>query len=172
MNEVDKIVAGIAMREALARAATPGPWERGPRRNSSAVLAPLPNNEVGSWDGGVVPSDIKSPYAGQRERCGVVQVAKWSDHRFFRSRSGKDLDHVAVAADPAHVLAVLAAAREEMADALEQQDRHETGRDGARWWCTCMAGQATTVTRCRDAEQADRTLARLAAMYGATLTPT
>ena len=80
--------------------------------------------------------------------------------------------HVA-ANDPAHVLAVLAAALEELADALEQQDRHETRRDGKQWWCTCMyGGDATAATRCPDAEQADRTLARLAALYGATLTST
>ena len=73
--------------------------------------------------------------------------------------------HVA-ANDPARVLAVLAAAREELADALEQQERHETGRDGKRWWCTCMyGGDGIGATRCPDAEQADRTISRLLSLY-------
>ena len=161
MIDVDRTLAGIARREALARAATPGPWERGPHRSSPAVLAPLPEDETGSWVGGVVPTDIRSPYAGQRERCGVVQVAKWSDNRFMRGRSGQDLDHVAAAADPAHVLTVLDAAREELTDALAQRERHST--DGTT--CAVCGGVYDSHP---DAEQADRTLARLAVLYAAT----
>ena len=91
----------------------------------------------------------------------------WSSAQQINLRSWDDAKHIA-ANDPAHVFAVLATARKELADAVAQQERHETGRDGERWWCTCTAGQPTTVSRCPDAEQADRTLARLAMLYGAT----
>ena len=65
--------------------------------------------------------------------------------------------HVA-ANDPSHVLAVLAAAREELADAVAQQARHGQRHDRLCWGCVEYAP-------CGDAQQADRTIARLLALY-------
>ena len=103
----------------------------------------------------------------------ITQRETWAQEAYGANLEQLQFFHMHfVASDCDHVLAVLAVAREEMADAVSQQERHETGRDGERWWCTCTAGQPITVSRCPDAEQANRTLARLAALYGATLTMT
>ena len=131
VTDVDRITAGIARREALARGA----------------------NVCGlSWHAAVLDGSLDVLGDGGGSVTGQCDL------------SAGEAMHVA-ANDPAHVLAVLAAAREELTDAMAQRERHETGRDGERWWCTCTAGQPTTVTRCPDAEQADRTLSRLAALY-------
>ena len=71
-----------------------------------------------------------------------------------------DPPHIA-ANDPTHVLTVLDAAREELTDALSQRERHST--DGTT--CDVCGGVYDSHP---DAEQADRTLARLAVLYGAT----
>ena len=142
MSEADRILAGIARREALASAATLGPWGW-------------------DWDWSV---DQPETYLVAGQGASVAATG--------RTKQGwNDAQHVA-ANDPTHVLAVSAAAREELTGALAQRDRHETGRDGERWWCTCIAGQPTTVTRCSDAEHADRTIARLLALYGDSVAST
>ena len=138
MSDADRILAGLARREALAWTAT--------------VCGP-------SWHAVVLDGSVDVLGDGGGSVTGQCDL------------SAGEAMHIA-ANNPAHVLAVFAAVREELADAMAQQERHETGRDGERWWCTCTAGQPITVSRCPDAEQANRTLARLAALYGATLTMT
>ena len=125
VTDVDRITAGIARREALARGA----------------------NVCGlSWHAAVLDGSLDVLGDGGGSVTGQCDL------------SAGEAMHVA-ANDPAHVLAVLAAAREELADALAQQERHST--DGTT--CDVCGG---VYDNHPDEEQADRTLDRLAALYG------
>jgi hypothetical protein len=114
-----------------AEEATPGPWERPlDTRTKSAVIAPLPDDEKGSYLSGTIPAEFashKGPtgrYAGQRERVGVVSASTWSGGGgFTRKRSGRDLEHIA----SWHPLAALA-----VASWLESLAGIEFSEDGPR----------------------------------------
>lgn len=141
-HTADAIRAGIDRREALAQAATPGPW---------------------AWD--YVSDNILARAADGLGSHGIVRV-------FLDPCGTDDGPHIAVN-DPAHVLAVLAAAREELADALAQQERHKCVKvwpaisgpgvpQEASADCECGGDYP-----CDDAQQAERTLARLTGLYTA-----
>ena len=133
MTDVDRTLAGIARRAALARAATPGPW--GWDWSDWSEEQPFETYVVAG-------QDVNVTFTGCLQQ-------NWNDARQI------------AAADPVHVLAVLDAAREELTDALAQRERHST--DGTT--CDVCGGVYDSHP---DAEQADRTLARLAVLYAAT----
>ena len=148
MTDVDKIVAGIKQRAGTACEAQhlgsvmPGVWEAEYEDSDYAVH---------------IAEDRRGQYWSVLDQVPVMVAG-----------------HIA-ANDPAHVLAVLAAAREELADALEQQDRHQPESPSTGGQCCGICGVFASmqdVYPCADAERADRTLARLAALYAVTLTPT
>ena len=132
MSSVDRILAGIARHEALAQAATAGPWS--------------------SYFGRVRRND-------KTDLLLVTTAGRYSDSAYVAANN------------PVHVLAVLAAAREELVGAVQQQERHRrsgigpfaagpAGESGAG--AECVSGDQYP---CADAEQAARTLTRLAALY-------
>ena len=97
--------AAKLMRE-MARAATPGPWERPlDTRNKDIVGAALPGDEKPrSWEDGIIPGYVTGGYlgrhAGQRERVSVVHCSTWSDGSHARERNGRDLEYIAAMSPP------------------------------------------------------------------------
>ena len=87
-----------------ASEATPGPWERPlDVRGKTVVIAPLPDDEKPrTWRNGIIPADAVSRggptgrYAGQRERTCVVSAPSDSITGFYRKRSGRDLEYIAL----------------------------------------------------------------------------
>lgn len=72
----------------IHEAATPGTWERPLNtRFRATVYAPLPDDEPSEW------VDRKTPN-GEPERVRIVSVPIWSDGKFLRQRSGKDLSAI------------------------------------------------------------------------------
>ena len=119
-SDSSRILAGIALREALAHGATPSPWV---------------------WN-----------LADDGLRCVGAQGAVVASAP--RSGTGWDNANHIAANDPSHVLAVLAAARQELAEALAQQERQ------------VAAARALGRVSVDDAKQSARTIARLLMLYG------
>ncbi|WP_077060402.1 hypothetical protein [Streptomyces sp. MP131-18] len=88
---VEELLAAAGLLRRRATEATNGPWWRPlDTRHKDIVLAPLPDGERGTWTDGVDPA------TGLRESCVVVKVPTWSTGRHSRSRSGRDLEYIAL----------------------------------------------------------------------------
>lgn len=104
-NIIEFLEARIAEDEAMAKAATPGPWERPLNtRWKSFVSAEMPKGDPASrWKDNV-------DHRGEVERVGVVSCPIWSGGKFVRPQSGRDLEHIA-RHNPARILAECASKR-------------------------------------------------------------
>lgn len=71
-------------------AATPGPWERPLRvRSRSYVQADMPKGDPSSrWKD-------QTDHEGNPEKVAIVSCPTWSDSKFVRKQSGRDLEFIA-----------------------------------------------------------------------------
>lgn len=105
-----------------------------------------------------IESSEMHPYGDLR--LPALPIEEWPDE--IRGALGGTWGEHCAANDPSHVLAVLATAREDLADAAVQRKRHSYDAHGDDLWCAqCDSEQRP----CPDAQQAARTLARLTRLY-------
>jgi hypothetical protein len=98
----------LAAIEARANAATPGPWDRPLNtRYRASVTADMPKGDPSSRWRDQVDKE------GNPERVSIVNCPIWSDGKFFRKQSGRDLEFIAHARTD--VPALLALVREQRA---------------------------------------------------------
>ena len=105
----------LAAIEARANAATPGPWARPLNtRYRASVSADMPKGDPASR------LINNTDHKGNPERVTVVSCPVWSNGKFFRSQSGKDLEFIAHArTDVPALLALVREQRDQLDRVLE-----------------------------------------------------
>ena len=128
---------GLDQIQRRADAATPGPWARPLNtRYRASVTADMPKGDPSSrWRDQV-------DHEGNAERVSIVSCPIWSDGKFFRKQSGRDLEFIAHARTD--IPALLAMVR-------EQQARIDRVEALASRWATLGASHAYYSKRVRHA---------------------